>query len=77
MPAKSDSETEESDPIAHIRRAAEASEIIPLEDIKAVAIEHAYRLCDGNINKTASKLGVTRSTIYRLLKKYGIDETLN
>ena len=49
-------------------------DIIPLEDLKKLAIEHAHRICGGNINKTADKLGVTRSTVYRLMRKYGLEE---
>ena len=48
--------------------------ILPMEDVKKLAIEHAYRACGGNINKTAEHLGITRSTVYRLMRKYGIEE---
>ena len=44
-------------------------EIIPLEDVKHKAVLHAYQLCEGNIEKTAKKLDVSRSTVYRILKK--------
>ena len=37
--------------------------------------EMAKQLCDGNIEKTAKKLDVSRSTIYRILKK--IDEPIS
>ncbi len=47
-------------------------DIVPLEDLKRMALEHAYALCGGNVDRTALRLGVTRSTVYRLLKKYGI-----
>jgi len=56
-------------PTDFIHQVTDPEEILPLEDLKLIAVNHAYKLCNGNINKTATKLGVTRSTIYRLLKK--------
>ena len=44
-------------------------EIVPLEEVKHQAVLHAYQLCEGNIEKTAKKLDVSRSTVYRILKK--------
>jgi len=44
-------------------------EIVPLEEVKHRAVLHAYQLCEGNIEKTAKKLDVSRSTVYRILKK--------
>lgn len=64
----------DSQPTDYIRQAQTPDEIVPLEDLKHIAVEHAYKICDGNINKTASKLGITRSTVYRLMKKFGIEE---
>jgi len=37
-------------------------------------LEEALRLADGNKTKAAELLGVTRQTIYRLMKKYSIEE---
>ena len=48
---------------------SDSDEIIPLETLKVMAVAHAYEVCGGNINKTAARLGITRSTVYRLLKK--------
>ena len=53
--------------------AAHPDDIVPLEDVKRLAVQQAYDLCKGNVNQTATRLGVTRSTIYRLLKKYEIE----
>ena len=53
--------------------AAHPDDIVPLEDVKRMAVQQAYNLCRGNVNQTATRLGVTRSTIYRLLKKYDIE----
>lgn len=48
--------------------------VVSMEEAKARALEVAYRECAGNIERTAFVLGVTRSTVYRLLKKYGLEE---
>jgi DNA-binding NtrC family response regulator len=44
--------------------------IVSLEDLKHRAVEHAYRRCDGNVDRAAVELGIGRATMYRLLKKY-------
>ncbi len=56
-------------PAEQISRVAVPDEIIPLETLKVMAVVHAYEVCGGNINKAAARLGITRSTVYRLLKK--------
>ena len=56
-------------PIDDIVNARSPDEIVPLEELKTKAVRHAYILCDGNIEKTAARLGVARSTVYRLLDK--------
>ncbi len=55
------------------RLAAGSRDIMTLEDVKRMAVERAYTICDGNILRTAKSLGVTRSTVYRLLRKFEID----
>ena len=45
-------------------------EISSLEDIKRTAVLQAYKLCEGNVDQTSIRLGITRSTVYRLLEKY-------
>ncbi len=52
----------------------ESEAILSLEDLKRQAIERAYRLCEGNVDKAAVELGIGRATMYRFLKKYGIKE---
>ena len=44
--------------------------IVSLEDLKHRAVERAYRLCDGNVDRAAVELGIGRATMYRLMKKY-------
>ncbi|HIG75929.1 MAG TPA: sigma-54-dependent Fis family transcriptional regulator [Bacteroidetes bacterium] len=48
-------------------------EIATFEELKAFALEHALDVCEGHVEKTADALGITRSTVYRLAKKYEID----
>ncbi len=47
-------------------------DIVSLEDLKRQAVERAYQICDGNVDKAAVELGIGRATMYRLLKKYKI-----
>ena len=46
--------------------------IVPLEDLKRRAVEQAFAVCEGNVERAASELGIGRATMYRLLKKYDI-----
>ncbi len=46
--------------------------IVPLEDLKRHAVERAFEVCEGNVERAASELGIGRATMYRLLKKYDI-----
>ncbi|MEC9486790.1 MAG: sigma-54 dependent transcriptional regulator [Prosthecochloris sp.] len=47
--------------------------IIPLDEIERNAITEAYRICEGNPTKTARLLGIGRATLYRKLKKFGLN----
>jgi DNA-binding NtrC family response regulator len=44
--------------------------IIPLETVKEQAVKHALKVTEGNILDAARKLGISRSTLYELMKKY-------
>ena len=46
--------------------------IVPLEELKRRAVERAYTLQEGNVERAAADLGIGRATMYRLLKKYDI-----
>lgn len=48
-----------------------------LNDIEKIALIKALSMSLGNISKTASLLGVTRRTVYSLIKKYSIEKFLN
>ena len=72
----SSSSASENAPETAIRRSGHPEDILPLEDLKRIAVIHAYELCKGNVDQTSLRLGVTRSTVYRLLEKYkneGVD----
>ena len=56
--------------IAGISLGHNDNSIVSLEEIKQKAVERAYRICDGNVDKAAVELGIGRATMYRLLKKY-------
>ncbi len=59
-----------SNPVGAINAAMDPKDILPLEDLKRMAVLQAYKICKGNVDQTSLRLGVTRSTIYRLLEKY-------
>ncbi|ASQ90140.1 sigma-54-dependent Fis family transcriptional regulator [Prosthecochloris sp. GSB1] len=44
-----------------------------LGEIERLAIEKAYEACDRNPTKTAKVLGIGRATLYRKLKKFGLN----
>ncbi len=46
-------------------------EIVPLEKVEEVFIRQTLSITNGNITEAATRLGVSRSTIYRKLQEYG------
>jgi transcriptional regulator of acetoin/glycerol metabolism len=46
-----------------------------LDAISERKVREALRLARGSINVAAESLGVHRSTVYRLMRKYGIEIT--
>lgn len=44
------------------------------EAAESQAIIQALARADGNVSKTAELLGVTRPTLYNMMKKYGIGD---
>lgn len=51
----------------------DASEkIIPFDEVEKQAIAGALEITRGNIPEAAKQLGLSRSTLYRLVKKYGL-----
>ena len=63
-------EEESDEVIAGVALGPDSDTIVPLEELKQKAVERAYRICDGNVDKAAVELGIGRATMYRLLKKY-------
>ena len=57
---------------AGIAALAPDDDIVPLDELKRLAVERAFELCDGNVERAATELGIGRATMYRLLKKYDI-----
>ncbi|WP_287222702.1 helix-turn-helix domain-containing protein [Prosthecochloris sp.] len=56
----------------HIPEPVETS----LKDAEQQAIARAYEACRGNQTKTARILGISRSSLYRKLKKYGMEKSI-
>jgi DNA-binding NtrC family response regulator len=48
--------------------------IIPYDQIKEATLRNALKITKGNILEAAKKLEISRVTIYRLMKKYHIEE---
>jgi len=60
-------------PRAIDRALGDASEkIIPFQEVEKQAITAALNITRGNIPEAAKQLGLSRSTLYRLVKKYGL-----
>jgi len=51
---------------------AKNQQVLPLEQLKQLAVRHALEACEGNISEAAVKLDISRSTLYRLLEIYNI-----
>ena len=68
---------ERAAPASTVTRVAEAA-VTPsgetLDDLERVAILDVLRKTQGNRTEAGRRLGIGRSTLYRKLKKYGIDE---
>lgn len=47
-------------------------DVIPLEQLERMEIIKALEICAGNITQSALMLGVSRSTLYSRIRKYGI-----
>lgn len=44
-------------------------DIMPLDRLKTVAVQQAVRVCEGNVTCAAEALEVSRSTVYRVMKR--------
>ena len=52
----------------------ENGDVQPLEHMEAEIIRFAIRIYRGRMSEVARKLGIGRSTLYRKLKDYGIED---
>jgi len=52
---------------------SENAPIIPFEQLKMNAIQHAVQKTEGSIVEAAKKLQIGRATLYRLMEKYNIN----
>jgi len=43
-----------------------------LEENEKIVIRDAMHECNGNLSETADRLGITRATLYRKIKKYDL-----
>ncbi len=48
--------------------------IVPLEQVEQYAIENALKKCQGDVIASAKKLQIGQATLYRKIKKYGIQQ---
>jgi DNA-binding NtrC family response regulator len=48
------------------------TELETLDAIERRAIEHALKVCNGNLAQAARSLGVARNTLYNKLARYGV-----
>jgi len=54
------------------RRSSGPNRVQPLEELEKVAIEQSLARFDGDVNRAAEALGLSRSAMYRRLEKYRI-----
>jgi len=54
------------------RESSSPIEEMPLEDVECLLIKKALARYEGNVSKAAEALGLSRSGVYRRLKKYGL-----
>ncbi|NNE45092.1 MAG: sigma-54-dependent Fis family transcriptional regulator [Rhodothermales bacterium] len=59
-------------PASAVVLGTDEQDIMSLDELKRQAVERAYQLCEGNVDRAAVELGIGRATMYRLLKKYDI-----
>lgn len=58
---------------AAILHAEGEDEIVPLERLKELAIREALNITGGHLAETARRLGIGRTTLYNLIRKYSIE----
>jgi DNA-binding NtrC family response regulator len=71
-PADTPSEEAQAERLISEVSSTTPSQIPEIETLKKHAVERAYDLCDGDVDHAAVDLGIGRSTMYRMLDRYGI-----
>jgi DNA-binding NtrC family response regulator len=51
--------------------------ILPMRDFEAKVIRQAVEEYGGNVSEAARKLGVSRSTVYRKMREYGLNREVH
>lgn len=54
-----------------------AASLKPLKDMEAEMLKKALAQCQGNVAKVSRQLGLSRSTVYRRMKDYGIGKSIS
>jgi DNA-binding NtrC family response regulator len=73
-PAPSQLATEIASEYGYLRLVSGDGRMRTLEDIEAEAIRFAIEIHQGRMSEVARRLGIGRSTLYRKLKEYGLEE---
>ena len=58
-----------------LQRDARHLELMTLDEVEVVLIKKALSRFDGNVKQAAKALGLTRSSLYRRLDKYGLADS--
>jgi DNA-binding NtrC family response regulator len=74
-PAPSRLATEIASENGYLRLVSGDGRMRTLEDIEAEAIRFAIEIHQGRMSEVARRLGIGRSTLYRKLKEYGLEES--
>jgi len=61
-----------TDKSGSISKAVKSTSLIDLSDAERGAIQYNLKLAGGNIGEAAKYLGISKSTLYRKMKKYGM-----
>jgi DNA-binding NtrC family response regulator len=72
MNAQIEDELANSFDVKDFFNAEQNKSVLPLEELKQLAVRHALEACSGNISEASTKLDISRSTMYRLLEIYNI-----
>ena len=72
LPDELTGETIPDEPQSNTIDLGETTSVTPFHDVVKQTLEQALKNTEGNIPKAAKILGISRSTFYRMLKKYNL-----